>query len=257
MSYWFIFSEGRLLLTRAEDASWQVPLQEMSPIGHDDEAYAPFTFNDVDCKVVRCEEDACIKDESQLRFVALRSCYELLDAEMFKWAGKASEWLNWDEETRYCGRCGAETERQTVISKVCPKCHRELWPKLSPAVIVLIRRDDKVLLVQSRSFKRSYYGLVAGFVEMGESLEQSVKREVHEEVGIEICNLQYFGSQPWPYPRNLMIGFTADYKSGEIKLQYEELNRGGWFTRDNMPDIPGKVSIARRLIDSWLETNNK
>ena len=110
-----------------------------------------------------------------------------------------------------------------------------------------------MLLVQSNTFKRDYYGLVAGFVELGESLEECVCREVKEETQLEIKNLRYFSSQTWPYPRNIMAGFFAEYAGGELCLQREELNKGGWFHRDNMPPIPEKLSIARKLIDAWLE----
>ncbi|MBR1755750.1 MAG: NAD(+) diphosphatase [Bacteroidaceae bacterium] len=112
---------------------------------------------------------------------------------------------------------------------------------------------EEVLLVRAHNFRGPHYGLVAGFVETGETLEEAVRREVREETGIEIANIRYFGSQPWPYPCGLMVGFTADYVSGDIRLQRSELSAGDWFTRDQLPPIPGKASIARRLIDDWLE----
>ena len=108
------------------------------------------------------------------------------------------------------------------------------------------------MLVHARNFKGDFYGLVAGFVETGETLEEAVHREVLEETGITIENLHYFGSQPWPYPSGLMIGFTADYVSGNIHLQKEELSKGAWFTKDNLPNIPEKLSIARRMLDDWI-----
>lgn len=114
-------------------------------------------------------------------------------------------------------------------------------------------QNDQVLLVHANNFKGNYYGLVAGFVETGETLEQAVVREVTEETSLKIKNLKYFGSQPWPYPCGLMIGFYAEYESGEIKLQRSELGAGGWFTMDNLPPIPEKLSIARKLIDNWIE----
>ena len=110
-----------------------------------------------------------------------------------------------------------------------------------------------MLLVQAKNFRRNYFGLVAGFVETGETLEQAVQREAMEETRLTITNLKYFASQPWPYPCNLMVGFTADYAGGEVALQSEELSKGGWFTKDNLPQIPEKLSIARKLIDSWIE----
>ena len=127
-----------------------------------------------------------------------------------------------------------------------------MWPTVATAIIVLIHRDDEVLLVHARNFKGNFYGLVAGFVETGETLEEAVHREVMEETGLTITNLRYFGSQPWPYPSGLMVGFTADYVSGDIHLQREELSRGAWFTKDNLPEIPEKLSIARQILDDWL-----
>jgi len=124
--------------------------------------------------------------------------------------------------------------------------------RVAPAIIVLIHRGDEVLLVHARNFKGNFYGLVAGFVETGETLEEAVHREVMEETGLTITNLRYFGSQPWPYPSGLMVGFTADYVSGDIHLQREELSRGAWFTKDNLPEIPEKLSIARQILDDWL-----
>ena len=130
-----------------------------------------------------------------------------------------------------------------------------MWPSLATAIIVLVHRGNEVLLVHARNFRGNFFGLVAGFVETGESLEEAVYREVMEETGLTITNLRYFGSQPWPYPSGLMVGFHADYVSGEIKLQKEELAAGQWFTKDNLPEIPEKLSIARRIIDDWLSKN--
>ena len=141
----------------------------------------------------------------------------------------------------------------TDISKRCSQCGKEVWPQLATAVICLVQRGDEVLLVHARNFRGDFYGLVAGFVETGETLEEAVVREVREETGIEIRNLRYFASQPWPYPCGLMVGFTAEYASGELHLQRSELSRGGWFKRNALPQIPEKLSIARRLIDHWLE----
>ena len=130
-----------------------------------------------------------------------------------------------------------------------------MWPQLATAIIVLIHRGEEVLLVHARNFKGDFYGLVAGFVETGENLEEAVRREVMEETGLTIKNIRYFGSQPWPYPCGLMVGFNADYESGAVRLQREELNKGAWFTKDHLPTIPEKLSIARMILDDWLENS--
>ena len=137
--------------------------------------------------------------------------------------------------------------------KRCPACGYEIYPPISTAIIVLIRRGaDEVLLVHARNFRGTFYGLVAGFLEPGETLEQCVEREVREETGLSICNIRYFDSQSWPYPSGLMVGFTADYAGGTIKLQDDELSAGAFYHRDHLPELPQKLSIARRLIDHWL-----
>ena len=186
--------------------------------------------------------------------VGLRESWFVLPVEFYNTASKASELLYWDTCTKYCGVCGAPMKRVTTISKQCTHCGKEVWPQVSPAIIVRIRRDDDILLVHAKNFRRSeMYGLVAGFVETGETLEECVKREVYEEVGLEIKNIHYFGSQPWPYPCGIMIGFTADYAGGELHVQEEELSSAKWFNRHNLPPIPDKMSIARRLIDNYIE----
>ncbi len=187
----------------------------------------------------------------------LRQSYYRLTAEEYRKAGKCHELLYWDQNTKYCGVCGGLMHFDTDISKKCEHCGKEIWPQLATAIIVLIRKDNEVLLVHANSFRDDHYGLVAGFVETGETLEEAVYREVMEETGLHITNLRYFGSQPWPYPCGLMVGFTADYDSGKIHLQRSELSKGSWFDKDHLPHIPEKLSIARQLLDHWLEEINK
>ena len=189
------------------------------------------------------------------QLVGLRECFPILPPPLYKLAGKARELLYWHSTTRYCGLCGGPMEWHTDISKRCTHCGKEIWPSPAAAVIVAVTRNEgrEILLVQSKNFKRDYMGLVAGFVETGETLEEAVRREVREETGLEIRNLLYFDSQPWPFPNVLMAGFTAEYAGGTLELQRSELRKGGWFDRDHLPEIPGRVSLARRLIDHSLE----
>ncbi len=161
----------------------------------------------------------------------------------------------WDQHSRFCPACGMPTEHKTPIMKKCPSCAYEIYPPISTAIIVLIRRGEEILLVHARNFRGTFYGLVAGFLEAGETLEQCVQREVMEETGLRVKNITYFGNQPWPYPSGLMVGFIADYESGEIKLQKDELSAGAFYSKENMPEIPRKLSIARKMIDWWLSNN--
>ena len=207
-------------------------------------------LNGEQCRSVRIDAPVTSAD---FKMVGLRESFDLLDNAFYLMAGKAKELLYWDECTKFCGVCGAPMKMHTDISKRCTNCGKEVWPQLATAIIVAITKGDEILLVQSRNFRGDYMGLVAGFVETGETLEECVHREVMEETHLKIKNLRYFDSQPWPYPCGLMVGFKADYESGDFHLQRTELNKGGWFRYDNMPEIPGKVSLARRLIDDWLE----
>lgn len=183
----------------------------------------------------------------------LRSTWEQIPDADHVIAGKCRQILFWHEHSRYCPVCGTPMEQLGDIYKKCPQCGNEMFPPVSTAIIVLVRRgDDEVLLVHARNFRGTFYGLVAGFLEAGETLEQCVAREVMEETGLTINNIRYIQSQSWPYPSQLMVGFVADYADGEIKLQDDELSAGAFYHRDNMPELPGKLSIARKLIEMWL-----
>jgi NAD+ diphosphatase len=142
-------------------------------------------------------------------------------------------------------------------AKKCPNCGLLHFPRLAPAIIVAIERGDRLLMARSRRFTTGMYSVLAGFVEPGESLEETVAREVKEEVGISLKDIKYFGSQPWPFPHSLMIGFTATYASGEIVMDDSEIEDAGWFTVDSLPPLPGKISIARKLIDGFIEKHSK
>lgn len=170
---------------------------------------------------------------------------------------RAAELEYFEESHQFCGFCGAPMVAAEGNSRICTKCGKQIWPRIQPAVITLVRRGEEMLLVHAHTLRANIYGLVAGFVEVAEDLEEAVQRELMEETGIKVKNIRYFGSQAWPFPTNLMIGFTADYESGEIVLQEEEIADGGWFSKDNLPNIPSKDSIARKLIDNFLASLEK
>ncbi len=253
MKYWFVFCQSSLLLESHPDGSRSVPFEEEPPV-----EVKPWTtihhIMEIDGhEVMSYSIDHPVTDSPRYVMCGLRESYGFLPQPLYLAAGKSHEILYWDSTTKFCGVCGGRMQLHTAISKRCTSCGKEVWPQLATAVICLIRRGDEVLLVHARNFRGDFYGLVAGFVETGETLEEAVVREVREETGLEIRNLRYFASQPWPYPCGLMVGFTADYAGGDIHLQRSELSRGGWFRRDALPRIPEKLSIARKLIDHWLE----
>ena len=208
-------------------------------------------------KVYTYAIDSPVTGDVRYMMVGLRQSFAIIPEDQYLKAGKCSEILYWDSTTKFCGVCGGPMKLHTEISKRCTCCGKEVWPQLATAVICLVSRGDEVLLVHARNFKREYYGLVAGFVETGETLEEAVVREVREETGISIRNITYFSSQPWPYPCGLMVGFFAEYEGGKLRLQQSELSRGGWFRYDQLPSIPGKMSIARKLIDEWVKRKSE
>lgn len=254
MSYYFLFYQDQILLTLNEC----IPLCESCPLSlPETETLHPLPAIDGTPCFTASLQDTTVPEGYQL--MPLRASFNVLPTKVFQMAGKAREILHWDQTNRFCSVCGGKMALHTNISKRCTQCGREVWPALSTAIIVAITRNEgkEILLVQGKNFKRDYLGLVAGYVETGEDLETCVRREVMEETGLRIRNLRYFASQPWPFPSVLMMGFTAEYESGELHLQAEELRKGGWFDADHLPMVPSKISLARRLIDHWLSEQGR
>ncbi len=192
-----------------------------------------------------------------MQLVFLRDLMGQIDDKMLALAGRAVQLIDFELTSKFCGRCGILTETLEDRGKKCPKCDLLIYPRLSPAVIVLVMKEDKVLLARSSHFSSDIYSVIAGFVEPGETLEHAVKREVMEEVGLKIKNIRYFASQPWPFPNSLMIGFIADYSEGEICVDGKEIIDAAWFGRDELPNFPGKASISGHLIDWFVKKKEK
>ena len=247
--YWFIFFIDQLLLQKKGE-TYTIPYSINPPVPVKNVLEVNLLE---DMPACAASVDTPLEETAEYLPMGLRVSYDYLDPVLHKIAGKAYELIYWDQHSRFCPSCGTKTVMQTTISKQCPNCKYEIYPVVSPAILVLIRKGDAILLVHARNFRGSFYGLVAGFLETGETLEECVRREVMEETGLEINNITYFGNQPWPYPSNLMVGFIADYVSGTIRLQDEELSEGAFFTKDNLPELPRKLSLARKMIDWWLE----
>jgi NAD+ diphosphatase len=181
----------------------------------------------------------------------LRPLFSVLDDDHFALAGRALQLLEWDRTHQFCGRCGARTEpKREERVRVCPACKLSAYPRVAPAVMALVRRQNQILLARSPHFPPGMYSALAGFVEPGESLEQCLAREVAEEVGLKIGAARYFASQSWPFPHSLMIAFVCEYAGGELKPQDGEIEDAKWFDLLHLPKLPSKISIARKLIDA-------
>lgn len=251
--YWFVFRRGELLLAHGAGGALTVPCAPSTPVPVPTGGYVALLpeVMGYEGRAFEAAENEPLPEDCE--WMRLRASYDVLPEDLYLRAGKGAELVYWDRETRFCSRCGAPLLLHSNISKKCTQCGREVWPHLNIAIIVLVRRGNRALLVHAKNFAGNFKGLIAGFVETGETLEECVAREVMEETGISITRLRYFGSQPWPYPLGLMCGFTAEYEAGEISLQRSELTDGGWYDRDHLPVIPSKLSMARRLLDAWIE----
>ena len=187
------------------------------------------------------------------QWVETRAVLTVLTAAQSHAVSCARQLLWWDRRHRFCGVCGTAT---TVVpeerARRCPQCAAVFFPSAAPAIIVAVTRNDELLLAHNRNFRAGMFSLLAGFVDPGETLEQAVIREVREEVGIEVSDLSYITSQPWPYPNSLMVGFRATCASGDLNVDGKEIEAASWFRRNAMPDIPRRGTIARHLIDRWL-----
>lgn len=189
------------------------------------------------------------------RFADLGTLYGHFEDWLHALAGRAVQIMDWDRTHQYCGACASPTQPSgNERSRRCPACGQVYFPRLAPAMIVAVERDDELLMARGKHFPPGIYSVLAGFVEPGESLEESVAREVFEESGVHVEDVRYFGSQPWPFPNSLMLGFTARYRSGEIRVDGEEIEAAGFYRWDELPKVfPGNVSIAQWLIRDFVE----
>jgi NAD+ diphosphatase len=187
----------------------------------------------------------------------LRGLFGLIEEELVWAVGRTGQLVHWHTRHLFCGACGRPTaDHPGERAKVCKGCDLVFHPRVSPAVIVAVVRGERLLLAHAARFPGKFYSVLAGFVEPGESLEECVRREVFEEVGIRVRDLRYFGSQPWPFPDSLMVAFTAEYAAGEIRVDSTEITDAGWFSAGELPQIPPLISIARRLID-WFVAGSR
>ena len=253
-SYWFVFCAGKLLLSQHSGRSTVPLLKRLGDIRLD--LIRKLYLGTLEGRPCYCGE--VLPDTEAPKgtsFNELRTTYSMIEEDLYILAGRALQIVSWDQTTQYCGRCGHKTEPLNgERANKCPSCGFASYPRLSPAVITAVLRDNKLLLAR-RAGTRAMYSILAGFVEPGETLEECLHREILEEVGIRVKNPRYFTSQPWPFPNSLMIGFIAEWESGDISPDGIEISEGGWYTADNLPEVPPKMTIAREMIDWFVETH--
>jgi NAD+ diphosphatase len=209
--------------------------------------------NGVHCFTVDLKDD--IEPPAGMALHGLRMLYGTLDEATFQLAGRAFQIVNWDRTHHFCGRCGnAADYHESDRARQCPKCGLLSFPRVSPAVITLIHRGDEFVMARNSRFPQGRYSIIAGFVEAGETLEEAVAREIQEEVGLQVTDIRYHSSQPWPFPHSLMLGFTAAWESGDIAVDGEEIVDAGWYSASHLPEsLPDGISISRRIIDDFLK----
>lgn len=250
--YWFIFQE-ELMLVSTTHPNYQ-PLDEslMSQLKFSFSSIYEFDLDsNTHCFCTEIEKSVQLPDHVNL--VPIRKAFELLGDEWYGAAAKARSIITWNKTHQFCGRCGHPTIKNiNKLERQCVNCGLLIYPRISPSIIVLIQHNDYVLMARGPHFAPNAYALIAGFVDVGETIEETVHREVFEEVHLKIKNLQYFGSQAWPFPDSLMIAFIADYESGDIIIDKDELEAADWYHYNNLPGYPSRISIAHKLIDYFV-----
>jgi len=243
--HWFLFSKDHLLVSEDKKrlpSQHNFSLQRTLYLG---------SFNNK--HLFAGEVEASTEAPSNWSWSHLRSLHVVLGDEWYAIAGRALQLIHWDRTHKHCGRCGQLTfVRPNERCRECGSCGQLAYPKMAPAIMALIKRDDRILLARSPHFPEKFYSVLAGYVDPGETLEQCVIREVMEEVGLKVKNIRYFGSQPWPFSQSLMIAFTCDWEAGEIKIDPAEVEDAAWFDRSHLPQLAPPLSLARMLIDAHL-----
>ncbi len=248
-AHWLLFVGDDLLLT-AEAAPGLVAGDTERPLGLEVAGARLLGLLDERPLLFASVEGADVP--AGLQRLGLRSVLAQADAELAALAGYAAQLIHWERTSRFCPACGQPMREHDGWGKTCSACGFARYPQVSPVAIVLIYDDAGRLLLTSKPGWGARYSLVAGFVEPGETVEQCAAREVREEVGVEVDEVRYVGSQPWPFPHQLMLGFTARYAGGAIRVDTSELADARWFTRDALPELPPRFSIARQILDAWL-----
>lgn len=246
--YHFLFRESFILLQNGElpDLSTMKKCLELNVA--EDWLSEP----EMDYSAIQLEADS--PDPAGCEAIPVRQFFHEKDEDLASLAARARGILNFKMSKQYCSKCGGKLENDPDFSaRTCVQCGKQFFPQLEPAVIVLVNKGEEILLAQHKNRNDGMYGCIAGFVEIGETVENAVKREVLEETGLTVKNIRYVGSQSWPFPDQLMLAFRAEYDGGEIKVQEDELKEAAWFKRTSLPKVPPPGSVAHNLISGVFE----
>jgi NAD+ diphosphatase len=262
-AYWLLFQGDKFVALSRGDAECIPCVIDPSELGLTPTRRQYLGYLDTGGRRIDCysgEIDPATPLDSRFTVDSLRQFYAQLGDFWFQLAGRAVQIVDWDRTHQFCGRCGGKMESAVAErAKRCGQCGLSNFPRISPAIIIAVTQQidgvNHLLLARNHRFPSGRYSILAGFVEPGESLEECAAREVMEEVGINIDQIRYVASQPWPFPNSLMLGFIARYAGGDLQLEDAEIAEAGWFRADNLPGLPPKPSIARRLIDAFVAEN--
>lgn len=252
-SYYIVISDGEILSIDGAHPWRPLNQDEWKWLGV--ESVSEHILGNVNgIPVFACELDPEAEKPPGYDFETLWSFLGRVDEAVFYLIGRAKQIVDWHRNHRFCGQCGGETSSSNMDrSRHCADCGLFFYPRLSPSIIVLVTKGEELLLAKNVNARANFYSTLAGFVEPGESIEETVHREVFEEVGLRVKNLKYFRSQSWPFPNSLMLGFHAEYESGEFVLQESEIADAQWFHYTNLPNRPAMISISGWLIDHYVK----
>lgn len=246
----FVWRDDKILV-RGGDPPTLPTFSDVIALGIDGARHYLGRYQGIDCMALRV--GANVGEPAGWQWRGLRSLFLQIPDPLLALAGRSFQVAEWDRSHRYCGRCGTPTlDKPDERAKECPACGYVVYPRVSPAMMVLVTRGRELLLARANRFPNAMYSALAGFVELGESIEDCIHREVREEVGVEVDNLVYFASQSWPFPHSLMIAFTAEYARGNMRPCDAEIADAKWFPLDALPQLPSPVSISRKLIEATI-----
>lgn len=251
-THWFLFHNDEILVKEDEG---MVTIPQTGDLNifpnQPTDAQSIGFFHEHECFIAHISNENIPKGFS---FKKVKPLYGYMDDDYFWFSCRAFHIFNWMKTSKFCGCCGSSMNLLShEIAMKCSNCGHLVYPRISPAIIVAVIKENQLLLARSKRFPPNRYSVIAGFVEPGETIEQCVKRELQEEVGIEVEEIKYFGSQPWSFPDSLMVAFTAKAITAKITIDNNEIVAADWFTPHNLPDLPDKPSVGRQLIDWFTE----